>query len=237
MAGKRACVFVDANNWYHGLDKIGVGSTASLDYRRVCEKLATSAREWIGMRWYVGQIQQTTDRAELYRNQRKFLDQLRNQDPRISVHLGRIVKNEEKNEAAQELEHYLGGLKSRLDPEVYGHLFDIARRHRMAHVYVEKEVDVMLALDLVEMAINDQYDVAYLLTADGDLAPAARFVAARGKDIFAVHPKPGHEISKACAKVDPVTGSIGAPRSLSISREWIDDLRLPPRATPARSPR
>jgi uncharacterized LabA/DUF88 family protein len=40
----------------------------------------------------------------------------------------------------------------------------------------EKESDVNMALSLLENAANDQYDVAFLLTGDGDLTPGIRAV-------------------------------------------------------------
>lgn len=42
----------------------------------------------------------------------------------------------------------------------------------------EKGVDVALAVDLVTMAVNDEFDVGIVFSADNDLLPAVEFVAA-----------------------------------------------------------
>lgn len=45
----------------------------------------------------------------------------------------------------------------------------------------EKGIDVLLAVDLVRGALNDEYDVAVLVSADSDLVPAAEAVLDSGK--------------------------------------------------------
>lgn len=62
---------------------------------------------------------------------------------------------------------------------------------------VEKAVDVMLAVDMVAMALRDEYDVAYLLAADGDYTHAAQTVATMGKQVIAAAPRAGAELAKA----------------------------------------
>ena len=65
---------------------------------------------------------------------------------------------------------------------------------------VEKAVDVMLAVDLVVMAQQDQYDTAYILSADGDYTHAAQFVRSLGKKVFAVAPTNGAQLAAAVNK-------------------------------------
>lgn len=51
----------------------------------------------------------------------------------------------------------------------------------------EKAVDVKLAISLVMMARNNNYDIAYLITADSDLAPAVDMVKQIGKKVVLVY--------------------------------------------------
>jgi hypothetical protein len=51
----RAVVFIDGNNWYHGLGTVGVRDRARLDYKKICAKLL-GPREWIATRYYIGQV-------------------------------------------------------------------------------------------------------------------------------------------------------------------------------------
>ncbi len=52
--------------------------------------------------------------------------------------------------------------------------------------YVEKKVDVAIAVDLVRMAYEDRYDVAYLLSADADYVTAVKEAQRLGKTVFGV---------------------------------------------------
>lgn len=194
-AKEGAVLFVDGSNWYHGLKDIGVREV-DLDYQKVAAKLL-GPRAWIGLRWYVGRVDQSGD-ARLYADQRRYTTELQKQDSRISLHWGRIEKRTTLNEAAHELETYLGGLRTRLDPHIYGALFDIARRHRNATVRVEKAVDVMLAVDMVSMGIRNEYDAAYLLSADGDYTHAVSTVRALNKKVYAASASSGHQLQQHC---------------------------------------
>lgn len=98
----RAILFVDGNNWYHGLTDAGVQSLAQLDYCKIASKIVGSAREWIGTRYYIGQVTQTGN-AKLYADQRRFLASLTAADKRITVHLGRIETRPAKSDCADEL--------------------------------------------------------------------------------------------------------------------------------------
>ena len=62
--------------------------------------------------------------------------------------------------------------------------------------YTEKRVDVSIAVDMVTMAYSGQYDVAYLLSADGDFVPAVQAVRQLGKKVFAASPAFGYELGR-----------------------------------------
>jgi len=53
--------------------------------------------------------------------------------------------------------------------------------------YLEKAVDVKLAINLVMRARNNDYDVAYLITGDSDLVPAVDMVRDIGKEVVYVY--------------------------------------------------
>lgn len=190
---ERAIVFVDGNNFYHGLKLAGVVDQLRLDHRKIAEKLM-NGRTWVGTRYYVGQVSQVWN-TQLYADQRSFLASLRATDKRISVHLGRLERRTVKSDAANELLQYLGKLRTPIDPVVRGALFAIAHKHKTTQVMVEKAVDVMLAVDLVVMAQQDAFDTAYILSADGDFTHAAQFVRGLGKKVFAVAATSGAQLA------------------------------------------
>jgi uncharacterized LabA/DUF88 family protein len=188
----RAVLFVDGSNWYHGLKEAGV-DLGSLDYVKIATKLV-GPRQWIALRYYVGQVKQVGN-LRLAPEQQLFLGKLKAADPRISVHLGRIEPRYAKSPAAVELLDYLARLHTRIDPAVYADLVALGTRHKSNKVMVEKGVDVMLAVDLVVMAERNKFDVAYLLSADGDYTHAASAVRAHGKKVFAVSASHGAQLA------------------------------------------
>jgi uncharacterized LabA/DUF88 family protein len=142
--------------------------------------------------------------ATLYAQQRHFLSSLENTDKRITVHLGRLEPRTVSNPAAKELRQYLGGLKQKIDPQVFSDLSEIAQRHTDATVPVEKAVDVMLAVDLVTMAIGAEYDAAYLLSADGDFTPAVEAARKLGKKVYAASPLSGARLARVVNTFIPI---------------------------------
>ena len=75
----------------------------------------------------------------------------------------------------------------RLHPQAYAELHRL-RCEASGAVWVEKAVDVMIAVDMISMAHRDAYDAAYLLSADGDFTPAVDEVRDIGKKVFAASP-------------------------------------------------
>jgi uncharacterized LabA/DUF88 family protein len=201
----RAVVFIDGSNWYHGLCKAGVDDRGRLDYRKISEKLI-SPRLWVETRYYIGQVNQKHN-ATLYAQQRSFLAGLTATDPRISVRLGRIEPRPASNEAATELRGYLEKVKHKLDPEVVAELSGIAARHAESVVFVEKAVDVSLAIDFVQFAISNRYDAAYLLTADGDYTPAVQVVRDLEKKVYAASCQSGARLAGAVNSFIPLQRS------------------------------
>jgi uncharacterized LabA/DUF88 family protein len=173
----RAILFVDGNNWYHGLKDAGVENQADLDHRKIAKKLV-GPRIWTGTRYYIGQVQQIGN-VQLYADQRRFLAGLQAADRRISVHLGRLETRTLRNDCAVALHEYLSRMPVRIDPVVFRELMALASQHRSAKVMVEKAIDVMLAVDLVTMAQTDDYDTAYVLSADPSVPTSLETVPPR----------------------------------------------------------
>lgn len=177
-----------------------------MDYAAVSRKLV-GARNWIATRYYVGQMPNTPPYLSSYAAQRKFLAALITQDPKISVHLGRMERRPVQSPAADELKAYVGGLKTLIDPAVRAALFAIAKRHATTEALTEKAVDVMLSVDLVDMAAKDEFDAAYILSADGDFTPAVKAARDKGKKVFAASCANGAQLAASVDKFIPLHGS------------------------------
>jgi len=191
----RAVLFIDGNNWYHSLKDVGLTDVGRLSYATISKKLI-GPRDWTATRYYIGQVQQRGN-PRLYADQRAFVASLQATDRRISVHFGRLETRQAKNEAAEELLHYLNAMPTRIDSGVYKDLLALAHRHRVTSVVVEKAVDVMLAVDMVVMAERDHLDAAYILSADGDFTHAAQAVRSLGKKVYAASPLSGAQLAAA----------------------------------------
>ena len=63
----------------------------------------------------------------------------------------------------------------------------------------EKGVDTRIATDMISLAWDNGYDVAALLSSDGDFVPVVRFLASRGvKTVHGSFPPAGSELTQAC---------------------------------------
>lgn len=202
-ASERAILFIDGNNWYHGIKEAGVENPARLDYCKIATKLVGTARTWIASRYYIGRVTAAWSQ-QLFADQRRFLANFEAADKRNTVYYGRLEPRAVRSEAAHELLAYLGSLTTKIDPTVYRDLFAIGTRHKQAYTQVEKAVDVMLAVDLVVMAQRNEFDTAYILSADGDYTHAVQFVRDSGKKVFAAAATNGAQLAKVVNSFIPV---------------------------------
>jgi hypothetical protein len=149
MPEDRGVVFIDGNNWFHGLVGAGIQKKLELDYAKISKKLLGPSRQWIGTRYYIGRL---TNASPNYADQRKLEDRLLKTDSRISIHFGRIEAHLVENEAAKEMLNYLYGLSTKIDSRTFHDLISLAKKHTKTLVWKEKAVDVQLAVDMVLMA-------------------------------------------------------------------------------------
>ena len=189
----RAIVFIDGNNWYHSLRECGVGRMGDLSYPKICEKLV-GPRDWIAARYYIGRVNQGAQ-PSLYAEQRMFISRLTG-DARITAHFGRLEARKVKNSLATIVSDYATN-STTLDAVSRRELHYIAQTHADEIVVTEKAVDVMLAVDMVVMAERNEYDCAYLLSADGDYTGAVAAVRAGGKKVYAASPGTGAQLAAA----------------------------------------
>lgn len=193
----RAILFIDGNNWYHYLKEANVTNLLLLDYAKISLKLVGPAREWTETRYYIGRVDQRQGTA-VYADQRKFVAGLQNTDQRISVHFGRIEPRTVENSAAKELQHYLHGLTVKIDQKIFKDLIDIAKKYKNVVAWVEKAVDVQIAVDMVGLASQGKYDAAYLLSADGDFTGAVQYIRHTfQKKVYAACPGQGYQLANA----------------------------------------
>lgn len=213
QSGPRAIVFIDGNNWYHGLADVfldGIRVRASvLDYGKVAAKLA-KGRQVCGIRYYVGEV---TGDLRRVREQQGFLSRLAEQG--VEVFRGRIQANPMDEQEKTRRRRLLDVFASR-ESEIPEDLMRLLREFCRVDTprYVEKQVDTKICVDLVDLAYRDEYEVAYLVSADADFVPAVEMVRRMNRKVFAVSPAGGYELKRA---VD---------RYIKLSADWFEDLFL-----------
>ena len=210
---ERSVLFIDGSNFYHSMKEYGVRYRGELDYSKISLKLIGKDRHWQETRYYVGQIANDPDSISKYVAQKKFISRLKSTHSKIKVCLGRIEKRKVENPTAQKLKEYLSNLKIKIDKNVFHDLQNIAMKSKTT-AYIEKAVDVKLAIDLVTMAEQDKFDAAYLLSDDGDFTPAVEAAKAHNKKVFSVSLSPG-------AKLAAVVNS-----PIPLSPSWFSDCYL-----------
>ena len=190
MAQERAVLFIDGSNSYHAAKRIGIPA-GDLDYQKLANKLILN-RELAGFRYYVGQVSGSFSRRS---SQQKFLSRIQSQG--VQVVKGRIERRPirpDDNPLIGKLKDLIAAHQAHLGGPILVELEALCKMS--VPQYTEKRVDVSIAVDMVTMAYSGQYDVAYLLSADGDFVPAVEAVKEFGKKVFAASPASGYELGK-----------------------------------------
>ena len=90
-----------------------------------------------------------------------------------------VLRDQDRNpQAYQDQQRFLNALSNTPYLEVR-----LGTSKMRGEVSVEKGVDIMIATDMLRMAWSDTYDVAVLVTGDGDFAYAAQAVKDLGKHV------------------------------------------------------
>jgi uncharacterized LabA/DUF88 family protein len=204
-----AIFFVDGANFYKHLKRSDVRANA-VDIDKVADKLA-GPRKVVQIRYYLPELDRSAGPAFIAN--RDQLADLRKR-PRVQVCLGYMQKDMEENPFATEVIEYLKNAPMGTPGLLLVELTKRAIACQKVTTYKEKGVDVALACDMVELALENKYDVAYLISADGDFFPAVNMVQARDKRVFAAGPAIGKRLQDTCAQ------------SIRTSRDWYSDCTI-----------
>lgn len=78
----------------------------------------------------------------------------------------------------------------------------LGRLEKRPSGYIEKGIDINIAVDMLKLAINNAYDTAILVSSDGDFAPVIEAVKEWGKHVENAYFKEGcsFHLKSACDK-------------------------------------
>ncbi len=144
----RIAIFIDGNNFYHGLKNIYRESKKLIDFNfeKLCDFLADN-KEIVDIFYYNAQLDKS-ENLEKFQSQQKFFDNLRKIE-KLRLILCKLLKRKIK------------GTKN--------------------YYYVLKEDDIHMAVDMVAGASDNRYDVAVIVSGDGDFVPAVKAVQRKNK--------------------------------------------------------
>ena len=121
-----------------------------------------------------------------------------------------VLRDQDRNpQAYQDQQRFLNALSNTPYLEVR-----LGSSKMRGDVSVEKGVDIMIATDMLRMAWRDTYDVAVLVTGDGDFAYAAQAVKDMGKHV---------QVAAFQANLALELGNIADEREL-FTPEYFEDL-------------
>jgi uncharacterized LabA/DUF88 family protein len=172
---KKVCVFIDEMNLYGNLQTSGMAT--GLDYAEFGSELAARVNGAL-VRTYIYTAppddpgpDADENRRSGYQRRRGFLSALEYR-PYIQLTLGKLHTTTERCPKC-------------------GETYEDLR---------QKGVDVRLAVDMIRYAQNHVYDVAVLVSTDGDLADAVRLIKDMGKQVELAVPNGARadELRRAC---------------------------------------
>ncbi len=122
-------------------------------------------------------------------------------ESRFQVRPGRLAK---RRQLAEEVEQKLLNLLSPvISAQVLGQVQDILGKVR----YEQKMVDILLAVDLVQLSVQHQIQRAVLLANDSDFVPAIQIARNAGTVVelyYHIPPRPHDELLQACDERIPI---------------------------------
>jgi len=181
--GKKAVIFVDANNWYHNLKYLVRPSDVNIC--RVGDFLSeTYDLDISEIRWYAS-VPDIEDNKLKYLMHMAFLASLRKRGVKIITRKLQKLSNKELKKRRRELVE-AWDLCEVCKPIVDEAFLDIADNQKK-----EKGIDVWIAVDMVKAAV-DGMGCCVLISGDADFVPAFNLIKEIGKDVLSVSVSRGY---------------------------------------------
>lgn len=174
----RTAVYVDGFNLYYAALK-GNNDVKWLDLDRLAKGLLQSHNQIVSIRYYTARVSATASDPGLPTRQDAYIRALQAHIPHLTCQFGQFQAQTKTCKLVQPL----GG-------------------QQFAEVWVreEKGSDVNLAVNLVNDAWADRFDVALVISNDSDLAEALHLARAQGKTVgvASVANRPTRELNLNC---------------------------------------
>jgi len=146
---KRVILFVDGSNLFHSLWECY--RTHILDIQELALKLCCVNRELKQIRYYYSPFIKEIN-SHMYKIQQRYIERIKTY-PNVDISEGKYVRKPIllKKETLEKIKPYI------TKDELW--------------TYIEKGIDVKIAVDMIALGIANAYDVAILVSGDGDFVP------------------------------------------------------------------
>jgi uncharacterized LabA/DUF88 family protein len=165
---EKLVIFVDGSNYYHSLKK--AFNNTNVDFQKLSNFLSSNYN-LVKIYYYSAPLLWQENPAQ-YSKQQKYFEKLK-LVKRLDFILGRLEKRKNKklDQIKQRYDLLLSNLNNNINKENLNLFYEIKDDLEYYSKYgnkVEKGVDVNLAVDLVTFAYENKYDVAMVISNDGD---------------------------------------------------------------------
>lgn len=184
---KKAVLFIDGNNIYHNLSHMGFNPN-DLDFQKfakaICDWFKCETQE---VRYYNSMPSQR-DGKELYLKHLKFIDELR-KIPNFTIRT-RHLQVHSTAELLDQRKKLIDSMKlcKNCKQVVEHNLLDSLGKVKKR----EKGIDVMIAVDLMEYAIDKKSEILIVVSGDADFVPAMELAKKRGAEVFSASVRDGY---------------------------------------------
>ena len=168
---ERVYVFIDGSNFYHALKRAGL--PYNLDFYKLGIELCNQNQKLIRIYYYNSPLPETDPN---YKTQQAFLNAVRKM-PYVELRLGRL-------EPRKVFVEPMKIQNTKLRDELENLLKKLGLKGISYETRNEKGVDIKLASDMIGFAYSNAYDVALLITGDGDFVDAVKTVKNMGKQCY-----------------------------------------------------
>jgi len=175
----KAIIFIDGNNFYHNVKKIDI-RPSKINFPKVTEMLCKKFNlEKKGVHYYNSVPNIKTIGEENYYKHMSFLSDLEKSGIKVHTrklqHLSNIELITKKVSQLQKLK-----ICDNCKPIVTQNCIDCVGSFE-EH---EKGIDVMIVVDMIQLALKNEYDVGVLISGDADFIPALDLIKKNWKRVI-----------------------------------------------------
>lgn len=184
---QKAIIFIDGNNLYHNVKALDVNPNR-INFKKLVELICSDIGVELKKTFYYNSVPNIiTIGEEKYYKHMEFLSGLEKLGIKVKI---RKLQHKSNYELISKKLGQLQTIKlcDSCKPVVKQNCINCIGSFQEK----EKGIDVMIAIDMIKMALEKEYDIAILISGDGDFVPVCDLVKQCGKEVFSVSVSKGY---------------------------------------------